>query len=181
MNAPPPGPGAASHGPSPQQIGCNLSKLKEEIKNITARKKQCQTEYDNIESQAVELMLKANKAVIAAGPQGPYFMLGKHRQDGSWKSERYRDFFRILIAMIRAGKVINEHHATKFAHEYLHRFEKRKIVLKKHKTLQEPKDSIQDLVNWRNFADRRGGAEPGPPSGAVGPAPGNNTVFPMRA
>lgn len=119
-----------------------IDQLKEETKS---RKSQ----YDVMETQAISALLKVDRRVIdmSGEGKGPYMSLAKRKNDGSWNTERYNDFFSNLLQAIQAGQIKSNKQCSDLAVQYLKKFEKRGLTLN---IVKHPprRNDTQDLQAW---------------------------------
>jgi chaperonin cofactor prefoldin len=125
-----------------------LSQLRQQIEKIAETRKTTKTQLDEIEAQAIDAMMKMNRRSIGESPDGPFWVLGKAKTDGSWNADRYREFFTLLLTELRAGKQFTPEQLVQQAQKYLKQFEKRRLQINKLAQARQQQNGVQDLRDW---------------------------------
>jgi hypothetical protein len=134
-----------------QKLG-SLRQLKIEMEQINASKKTQKAKVDEINSIAIQFMLTTNRRFIAAeldGPNsGPYYVLGKHQQDGNFSKETEMDYWKQFIAHMKEHpENLNPQYCMQSRREFLKHYDKRSIVLNELTQLRE-RDGVDRLKRW---------------------------------
>jgi hypothetical protein len=130
-----------------------LRKYKLEIEQINASKKCAKSKLDQINSVMVPFMIDRNLRYIAAesaGPNtGPYYVLSKHCQEGSWNQERKSDYWTqfLLQVQLHPETVATPSQCFESERKFLKQYEKRSIVLNEVTQLHE-RDGVDRLKRW---------------------------------
>jgi chaperonin cofactor prefoldin len=135
--------------PAPAQNSINiqrLAQLRQTIEKMAEQRKATKTQLDEIEAQAIEALMRMGIRYIAETPDGPYWVLGKAKSDGSWNLERYKEFFSTLLTEMGAGKRFTPEQLATLAQQYLKQFEKRRLQL--NKLSQARQKTVEDLRDW---------------------------------
>jgi len=138
--------------PQPQQqINVNvarLSQLKAMLEKMGEQRKTTKSQLDEIETQAIDALMRIGIRYIdeSGNGAGPFWVLGKQKNDGSWSNERYTEFFTTLMSELRAGKQFTPEQCAALAQQYLKQFEKRRLCL--NKLSQARQRGVEDLRAW---------------------------------
>lgn len=126
----------------------SYSALKAQIEQLAAQKKKIKTEIDSFEKMAIQFLRQSGKRYIdeSGNGTGPYWTLCKDSKDGTWKKERYEEFFAWLLTDVRKGVQHTPETLTAAVHAFLKQYEKRDLKLEKHTTARR-KDT-KDLEEW---------------------------------
>lgn len=138
---------AMSQAPPPFDIN-RLSQLKQDIEKLNEHRKKAKTEVDGLENQCIQALVQMGiRYVDESGTgNGPFWSLAKNKTDGSWNSERYIEFFTMLLKDIQQGRQYTPAQCSELASNYLKQHEKRKLVLSKMTKAQQR--GIDDLKAW---------------------------------
>jgi hypothetical protein len=127
-----------------------LLKIRDEINEIKTRNQSVKEVWENVEGQAVTMMVSANKRYVDASNSGdgPFVTLSKGGSDGAWNAVRYVEFFSLLFAEMQKGTTITPEKAADEAAKFLKKYQKRKFIIEIRKT-QPATTTIMDLVEWQ--------------------------------
>ncbi len=134
-----------------QKLG-SLRQLKIEMEQINLSKKSQKAKVDEIQSIAIQFMLATNRRFIAAeldGPNsGPYYVLGKHNQEGNFTKETEMDYWRQFIAHMKEHpEDFTPEKCSSSRRTFLQGYDKRSIVLNELSQLRE-RDGVDKLKRW---------------------------------
>jgi hypothetical protein len=129
-----------------------LSHLRASIDKLGEQRKVIKGQLDEIEVQAVDALMRLGVRFIDESGQGagPFWVLGKQKNDGSWSHDRYIEFFGLLMVELQKQQLTPEQCAT-LAQTYLKQYEKRRLVL--NKLLQARQKGVEDLRLWLEKGD----------------------------
>jgi hypothetical protein len=134
-----------------QKLG-SLRQLKIEMEQINASKKSQKAKLDEIQAIAIPFMLATNRRFIAAeldGPgSGPFYVLGKHVQEGNFTKESEMDYWKQFIAhMTEHPSDFSPTKCMESKRAFLQSYDKRSIVLNELSQLRE-RDGVDRLKRW---------------------------------
>jgi len=123
--------------------------LTAQMEQLVQQKKTTKAQLDQLEAHCINVLLQMNVRYVDAGGSGngPYYVLSKHKSDGTWNRDRYAEFFNELLSEIAKGKQISPPQCTEGAVQYLKQFEKRKLQLIPRKQAPAQK-GVDDLKAW---------------------------------
>jgi hypothetical protein len=125
-----------------------LTNLKLQIEKMKEQRQKTKTEMDELEQHAVSALLHMGVRYVDVSNtgQGPFWVLGKEKSDGSFNRERYVEFFSALLGEMKTDPNLNVDKCTALAMNYLKQFEKRRLMLNK---LSRPgQRGVEDLKRW---------------------------------
>lgn len=120
--------------------------LKHQMEQLAGARKATKSKMDDIQKKAVDLMLQMRVRFIAEKEGGPFWTLTKDVKEGTWKVERYNEFFIGILSEMAKGKRYTPEMLTTTAQQYLKQFEKRGLKIEKHTTAR--RKDVDDLVVW---------------------------------
>jgi hypothetical protein len=85
-----------------------------------------------------------------AGPgTGPFFVLSKHTQEGSWNKERYTEYWTKFLKVLQTNpyELDTPQKCEESMHKFLKEFEKRTLVINEVMQVRE-KDGVDRLMLW---------------------------------
>lgn len=134
-----------------------LHTLSEHIRALDTEKKGVKQEFDDIVEHAITALVQLNVRYIDVSQtgEGPFWVLGKSKNESGFNRERLQEFFRILLTELQQnpGRATPEV-CTQLALEYLTRFQKRKLVLNK-STRAPIGNDVEELKRWLSHGTRR--------------------------
>ena len=126
-----------------------LAALKLQIENMRQQRQKTKTEMDELQQHAVQALLQMGVRFVDVSNcgQGPFWVLGKEKSDGSFNRERYHEFFSLLLGEMKTNpNGVTPDKCTQLAMNYLKQFEKRRLCLNK---LSRPgPKGVEDLKRW---------------------------------
>lgn len=124
--------------------------LKGQMEQIAAARKATKTKMDEVQKAAVKVMLQMRVRYVdeKGDGSGPYWTLCKDAKEGSWKAERYNEFFAGILSEMARGQKYTPEQLTALAQQYLKQFEKRDLKIEKHTTAR--RKDVDDLIAWLN-------------------------------
>ena len=126
-----------------------LQRTREALDQKKEESKTLKSEYDRLENLAINALVNRNRRFVDVSNQGkgPFLSLAKKKNDGSWNTERYDEFFRHLLTSLQKGEINDPHQLTLAAQKFLKQFEKRGLTLTE---LKKPpaQHTIEDLQEW---------------------------------
>lgn len=127
------------------EINSSLSQLKNDSKLL-------KSEENAIKNQAIEAMINMRLRYISETPSGdgPYWCLNKSVSEGSFNSERQLEFFTIFLTKCNDSSFtasLTPESCIAMVSEYLSKFQKRKLVLKRQNALKSG-ETIDSLLHW---------------------------------
>lgn len=134
---------------TPIDIG-SFAQLKNQMEQIAAARKSTKTKMDEIQRGAVKVMLQMRLRYVdeKGDGTGPFWTLCKDAKEGSWKAERYNEFFAGVLTEMNKGQRYTPEQLTALAQQYLKQFEKRDLKIEKHTTARSK--TVDDLIAWLN-------------------------------
>lgn len=125
-----------------------LNNLKNHMDKLKEQRTATKAQLDTIEQQAIsQLMALGVRYVDASGTgEGPFWVLGKSKTDGTWNRDRYIEFFGKMMQEMAQNKQFTPAQLSDLAVEYLRQFEKRTLVLNKLRQCRVK--TIDDLKVW---------------------------------
>lgn len=138
----------AAQGNGPNINIKQLAQLKAHIEKLGENRKNTKSQLDAIEAAAIEGMMKFGVRYIdeSGNGQGPFWVLGKQKNDGSWSTERYIEFFTMILTQVRNNPNVTPEQCAALAQQYLKGFEKRSLCL--NKRTQARQKGVEDLRIW---------------------------------
>ena len=134
---------------APQQINVSiLSQLKHELDQISAHRKKVKDKYDEQIQSVIEVLLQIGIRYVDESNEGrgPFWTLGKLKQDATWNNERLVEFFTLLLQDLQAGKQYTPVQCADEAKKFIAQYETRKLCL--NPLTQCRQKGIEDLVLW---------------------------------
>lgn len=127
-----------------------FAQLKNQMEQIAVARKATKTKMDEIQRGAVKVMLQMRLRYVdeKGDGTGPFWTLCKDAKEGSWKAERYNEFFAGLLTEMNKGQRYTPEQLTTLAQQYLKQFEKRDLKIEKHTTARSK--TVDDLIAWLN-------------------------------
>lgn len=132
-----------------------LTRLKDNIDRIKQERSATKQQVDEIENVIITTLLGMGVRYVDESQRGsgPFYILGKHRVEGSFNKERLLEFFELLLQKIYSSQVrLTPHECSTMAAQYLRKYEKRSIVLNKLSSCGT-KEGVADLTRWVNRED----------------------------
>ena len=125
-----------------------LAQLKNIVEKMGEEKKKIKSQLDEVENAVVAHLMKVGVRYIdeSGNGSGPFWVLGKYKNDGSWSTDRYVEFFTMLMSDMRAGKQYTPSQCAALAVKYLKQFEKRRLQI--NKLSQARQKGVEDLRAW---------------------------------
>lgn len=122
--------------------------LKQQMDQIAAARKTTKTKMDEIQKAAVRVMLQMNMRYVdeKGDGTGPFWTLTKDAKEGSWRADRYNEFFAGLLTELGKGQRYTPEQLTAMAQQYLKQFEKRGLKIAKHTSAR--RRDCDDLKQW---------------------------------
>lgn len=126
-----------------------LAGLKLKLEKLREERTKTKSETDDLEQHAIQALMQMGVRFVDVSNtgQGPFWVIGKDKSDGSFNRERYHEFFTALLIEIQKdpGSVTVDK-CTELSINYLKQFEKRRFVLNK---LSRPgQRGVEDLKKW---------------------------------
>lgn len=128
----------------------SFSTLKNQMEQLATARKATKTKMDEIQRAAVKMMMQMRVRYIdeKGDGTGPFWTLCKDTKEGSWKTERYHEFFSVVLTDLSKGQRYTPEQLTAAAQQYLKQFEKRDLKIEKHTTTR--RKDVDDLAAWLN-------------------------------
>ncbi len=125
-----------------------FARLKQQMEQLAATRKTTKQKVDEIQKAAVRAMLANNVRYVDESNEGkgPFWTLTKDPKEGTWRADRYTEFFTMLLTDMRKGTQHTPEQLTAMAQHYLKQFEKRGLKLEKHTSAR--KQNCDDLKQW---------------------------------
>ena len=125
-----------------------LAQLKHNMEEIAKQRKNTKSQLDEVEQRSAEMMLKMNIRFIdeSGSGAGPFWTLCKDKKEGNWKTDRYMEFFTLMLTKMNSGERYTAEQLTTTAQAYLKQFEKRGLKIEKH--TQTRQKGCEDLRVW---------------------------------
>lgn len=119
-------------------------KLQEGKSNMKMEKAEFNLLHDALSSS----MLQMDKRFIdqSGTGQGPFWTLTRSVQEGSFNKARLKEFFDLLIPVLKENQTPTTEALMRLSSDYLRQFEKKKLVLKPAKYCH--RKDCQDLHDW---------------------------------
>jgi hypothetical protein len=126
----------------------SFSTLKGQMEQIVAARKATKSKLEEVQKSAVKVMMQMKCRYIdeKGDGTGPFWTLCKDTKEGSWKAERYNEFFAGVLTELAKGTRFTPEQLTTLAQQYLKQFEKRDLKIEKHTTAR--RRDVDDLIAW---------------------------------
>jgi hypothetical protein len=131
-----------------------LKSLRTEIQSMRDQMKVKQANVAAIESMAISTLLRLNKRYVGMQQgTGNYICLSKKTSEGSWNTERYKEFLATVInPHLAQGLPLTADFFVREVEKYLDQFQKRSLSLTM-VSRQPRENTCEDLVAWLNGRD----------------------------
>jgi hypothetical protein len=125
-----------------------LAQFKHQLEQLNEQKKGIKANHDALEKKAVDIMLQNNIRYVEEQGADPkaYWCLSKAKSEGSFKKERFMEFFTLLLRALEANR-LTPSQCTEMALGYLAQFQKRSLKLER---VSQPRGSAtcEELKLW---------------------------------